>query len=827
MLGGTAVLTRARAELRARIKPMLALTLLVGIGGAAVMALAAGARRTDTAYPRFARAYKAADMLVYPSFDPTFANLDFNAVSKFPEVAAAADQPFVFAQGNYGISIDTPPFGTAIDRTKVLEGRMPNDTATNEAAIPYWFAKEKHWHLGSTITISFGTNNNSFFPMVFHIVGIEASPGEFPPLIGQNGPNSGGGTVHISQAAYKALLAKDVFSLKFLLLRFKHGAADNARVNDRLNAMAHDEKGKPLVQLNDNLNEQAANVQRSIHLQAVALWLVAGLAALIIVLVLTQLLARQATIDSTENPTLLALGMSRTEVWLTGMARALIIGVAGAAIGAGIAYALSGLMPIGVARIAEPNPGLDFDPLLLGLGAAGVVVLVLAMAAWPIWKNARLVQKEVRRSSKPGLAARAAATPGLSPAVGTGLRHALESGRGRTEVPVRSSLLSVILAIVALAGALTFGASLDHLISTPRLYGWNWDYHFTTDGAPNDDAADALLKSDPRVLDLANIDTPPVLVNGGKRVDAIALSQIKGQIEPVIIEGHTPELPNEVGLGVKTMKEAHTKVGGTVRLKVSAISDSIEQTYKVVASVVLPANSDTTRLGTGVIMTEEGVKLMAPPGFQIPAPSDMYMNFAPGVDKKAALADILKKKVTYVDQGDSVSSTDSFSSPPHLEPKTTTFDNAYGLTPQAKPTDLVNFGNVQNLPLLLAGLVALLAAATLAHTLVTSIRRRRRDLAILKMLGFVPGQVRIAVAPWQATTFVATALLIGIPVGIAVGRVVWTVFATNLGTKPEPVTPSLRLLIAAAGAIVLANLIAIAPAFVAGRMRPAPALRAE
>ena len=80
---------------------------------------------------------------------------------------------------------------------------------------------------------------------------------------------------------------------------------------------------------------------------------------------------------------------------------------------------------------------------------------------------------------------------------------------------------------------------------------------------------------------------------------------------------------------------------------------------------------------------------------------------------------------------------------------------------------------------------------------------------------------------WQATTFVSVALLIGIPVGIGVGRVVWTAFANGLGTVPEPVTPSVRLLLTVAGAIVLANVIAAIPAVIAGRMRPAPALRAE
>jgi ABC-type antimicrobial peptide transport system permease subunit len=201
----------------------------------------------------------------------------------------------------------------------------------------------------------------------------------------------------------------------------------------------------------------------------------------------------------------------------------------------------------------------------------------------------------------------------------------------------------------------------------------------------------------------------------------------------------------------------------------------------------------------------DGFKRMVPPGFKhLPQPSDLVFRFAPGVNTMQAMARLQKTKLS---SGNA-------------------FGDDYQFQLPQRPTDLVNFGQVQNLPLLLAGLVALLAAATLAHTLVTSIRRRRRDLAILKMLGFVPAQVRWTVA-WQATTFVSVALLIGLPVGIAVGRVVWSAFATNLGTLPEPVTPSLRLLLTIPAAVVLANMIAVVPAIIAGRMRPAPALRAE
>ena len=43
-------------------------------------------------------------------------------------------------------------------------------------------------------------------------------------------------------------------------------------------------------------------------------------------------------------------------------------------------------------------------------------------------------------------------------------------------MPVGATLLAGVLAVSVVAIALTFTASLDHLFSTPRLYGQNWDY---------------------------------------------------------------------------------------------------------------------------------------------------------------------------------------------------------------------------------------------------------------------------------------------------------------------------------------------------------------
>jgi predicted lysophospholipase L1 biosynthesis ABC-type transport system permease subunit len=143
-----------------------------------------------------------------------------------------------------------------------------------------------------------------------------------------------------------------------------------------------------------------------------------------------------------------------------------------------------------------------------------------------------------------------------------------------------------------------------------------------------------------------------------------------------------------------------------------------------------------------------------------------------------------------------------------------------------RPANVVSLASIAGLPVALSGLLALIAAGTLAHTLASSTRRRRRDLAIFKTLGFTRRQVWQAVA-WQATTITAIALLIGLPTGVAGGRWAWRYLATQLGVLPEPAVPLTAILIAIPGALVVANLIAAAPARAAGRTQPATVLRTE
>ena len=144
----------------------------------------------------------------------------------------------------------------------------------------------------------------------------------------------------------------------------------------------------------------------------------------------------------------------------------------------------------------------------------------------------------------------------------------------------------------------------------------------------------------------------------------------------------------------------------------------------------------------------------------------------------------------------------------------------------AKPSDLADLERVGGLPVVTAGLVGLMALAVLASTVSSSVRRRRRDVAVLKALGFVRGQVLRTVA-WESSTLALLAGLIGLPLGIAAGRAAWTVFATRLGVPPRPTTPFLAAALLLPTLLALANLTALLPARQAARTPPSTTLRTE
>jgi hypothetical protein len=221
---------------------------------------------------------------------------------------------------------------------------------------------------------------------------------------------------------------------------------------------------------------------------------------------------------------------------------------------------------------------------------------------------------------------------------------------------------------------------------------------------------------------------------------------------------------------------------------------------RVTGTAIVPPNPYlATGLGEGAAITVPGLARIDPGAARQPGGLPFLVRFAPGVSRDAGLSAI-------------INDIKGFPTPT--------------IVAAERPANVVSLASIAGVPVALSALLALIAAGTLAHTLASSTRRRRRDLAILKSLGFLRRQVWHAVG-WQATTIAATALVIGLPTGIAGGRWAWRLFAAQLGVLPEPAIPLTAILIAIPGALALANLIAAAPARAAARTRPAIVLRTE
>ena len=142
------------------------------------------------------------------------------------------------------------------------------------------------------------------------------------------------------------------------------------------------------------------------------------------------------------------------------------------------------------------------------------------------------------------------------------------------------------------------------------------------------------------------------------------------------------------------------------------------------------------------------------------------------------------------------------------------------------PQQILNLELIADQPLMMAAVVGLLAGAALIHALVTSIRFNRRQLAVLRTIGFTRRQVASTVG-WHASLLAVAALVVGLPLGVVVGRVTWAIIGDRLGLTASPVTPLAALVVVTAVVLVVANIAAAVPGVIAARIAPSTTLRTE
>jgi len=143
-----------------------------------------------------------------------------------------------------------------------------------------------------------------------------------------------------------------------------------------------------------------------------------------------------------------------------------------------------------------------------------------------------------------------------------------------------------------------------------------------------------------------------------------------------------------------------------------------------------------------------------------------------------------------------------------------------------RPAQIINYRSLGSTPTVLGGALAAGAVVALGLTLIASVRRRRRNLALLKVLGCTHGQLAVAIV-WQSTVAVGIGTIVGVPLGILSGRFLWDLFAREINAVPQPTVPVLSIVLIVVGALVLANVIAAIPGRIAARTPTALLLRAE
>jgi hypothetical protein len=464
------------------------------------------------------------------------------------------------------------------------------------------------------------------------------------------------------------------------------------------------------------------------------------------------------------------------------------------------ASVLSGIFPFGVARRAELDPGIELDWVVLGVGCLAVVIVVLAFAALAALRATRTAGSGSAAAVPRGRRAVPVAVFGaFGPATTTGLQMAMDPGKGPTAVPVRSAFAGMVCGAVGVVATLTFASSLHALVTTPDRYGWTWDLYIedgSFEGAVPQVCTDVEtpLVRESALEAVAAICTVGVEING-RPVTAWGFESLRGAIGPTVVAGSAPRATDEIALGASTLDALGKSIGDTVRV----VGGGGRYTYRIVGRVVLPAQpptADPQPLADGGTFTGPGLARLDDPGEGSDGFTELLARFRPDVDRAAVMQ--------------------------RLE----TIPRVFVRTAPALPVEIDRVNQVSWLPAALAGFMGVLAILAVGQAVVTTVRRRRRDFAVLKALGFNRRQVRGAVAS-QATAFSVVGLAIGVPLGFVVGRAVWRLVADGLGVSTSATVPALGVAGTVLGGLALVHVAAALPSRTAVRTQPAEVLHSE
>ncbi len=823
----------SRSAVRGSWRQAVALGLLTGLLGGVALGAVAGARRTDSAYGRYLTAINASDVFVnvagaLPGLPP---RKPITLISSLPGVAAHATYiglyglPVVhgkvddsFLTDSVNGSLDGEYFRQ--DRVTVLAGRLPPQASTTTVILTPAIAKAFGTGVGGTVSYQFqavngqGQPSGRPFTRSYRVAAIV----QIPPALVDDSDDEEGSV--FPPGATRQLLPEYYYA--WIGLRLAGGTAAIPVLQRRLAALAADLQRQARkvthqdvigtafsVNRSDVIHNQ---VQQSITPEAVALSVFGVIAALALLVLTGQGLAQLVSRSAPDIAVLRALGVTRGQAVLAAARPGVIPVLGGVVLAVAAAVAVSPLAPVGPVRRYDPDRGFQADGLVLGAGAAVLAVALLAVLAGLAARSVR--QRERGTGAGSSAVARAAAAAGLPATAVVGTRNTLEPGTGVRAVPVRSALLGAVAAVTAVVAAVVFNASLGGLASHPARYGWNWDLVIQAEASYNSfkpGVMEKLLANEPVVAGWSEFGFAQLPVDG-RVVPVLGLRRETGAVEPPTTGGRALSGPDQIELGPVTLRQLGKKIGDRIRIGVAPY----QRTVVITGTVTMPSfgvgAADHPSLGRGGLLSEDTLLAAegqangrpAVSGSLLVRPSAVAIDLAPGTTA-GQRARLVHRIVAANPDG--------------------TPGGTYELR-RVQAAAVVNTEQMGGQPLALGAGLAAAAVLSLALTVLSLVRRRRHELALLKTIGMTRRQIRAVIA-WQTTLTLLIAVVVGGPLGVVGGRLAWRAFAGSLGVVPIVEVPVTALILGLAVLVLAGDLLAVLPATLAARTRPAAELRTE
>jgi ABC-type lipoprotein release transport system permease subunit len=804
----------ARADVRSHWRRYAGIAVLVALMCGLSLFSIAGARRTQSSYPRYLARTRASTMSVTSSiFDPN----QTDAIAKLPEVEQSRTyvgiNAFGLVNGRPEQTRAAEPTGTSDgrffdqDEFVATHGRRPAPTRLTEIAVNEHAASEFGYHVGDHI--EFGLYDlRQLTPAFFKsptppqatvtatIVGI----GVFPDEVLQD-ESDRTARVLFTPAFTRAYARYRTYSVQGLILR--HGDRDVAAVKRRVTQLLPPGAVEFRVTSVDLFHAQQAVRPLSVALSAFGI--ITGFAGLVLVV---QALARVLRVQRADRAVVRAIGAT-PEALVVGAAIGPSIAVAGGTILAVLlAFVGSVLMPLGPVRRLERTHPMTFDTTVLALG--GLIFAALLVAAIVTIAIAERPQRLAARRAnpRPARTVAAALAAGLRPTAVTGLRFAFENdGEGAVSASTRSVMAGAALALAALIAAITFGASLRALVDHPRLYGWSGDAVVSAANGygvlPRDEAG-AILARDPAVEAWSGAYFGAARVEGR---DTPLLGMDAGDaLLPPMLSGRPLAATDEIVLGAATASSIHKHIGDIVTFA----GAGAPQRLRIVGIATFPSlgaiHTAHPSLGVGALVAHQEV-----PGY------DRDITGAPVGDKGP--------RVIFVRFRRGTSATAEIA---HVKQITAPLRSIGGLdvVPVERPAEITSSRSASGAPIVLGTALGIAALISLGLALTGVARRRRRDVAILRTLGFTGRDLNVTFT-WLATSIIVVGLLVGVPLGVIAGRALWNAYARRLDVIAAPDVPVAIVAALAAAAIVVANVLTVLPSRIAQRFDVAPQLRPE